>query len=261
MIQTTITYIFTYIPYIFAANFIFVLLEFFYSFYKKDQIYSVPGTLNNLLGGVVLQILSPRFYKFYFILFLMVSGYLKEYLQFQFSWPSFLICLLLVDFAYYIFHRLHHLYAPLWALHFVHHSDNKLNLSTAMRISWFEQLYIFIFFLPIVFLGFDPIIIFLAFYLLSEYQFFCHSQYFRLPKFFDYVLVTPNNHRIHHDQLRQHQSNNYGGVFIVWDRLLGTYVADIKSFNPGVVGYREDVFYKYQFDGILKWLHKSVSKK
>lgn len=248
------------LKYLFLFNFIAILIEYIYSSIKKDGIYDNVGTLNNVLSGVVLNQLSARVFVVYFAFVIKYLGFLPKSFELKFSLPNFIFCLFFVDFMYYVFHYLHHKFGLLWSFHIVHHSDKKLNLSTAERISWVEQFYIFIFFLPVHYAGFSAATIFLAFYVLSLYQFYCHSQYIKLPRFFDYLFVTPHNHRVHHDESRLNQSSNMGGVFSIWDRMFGTYVPEIKEFNPGVKSYKELNFLKYQFAPFINYLKSYANK-
>lgn len=252
----------TILNFFFFFNFFMILIEFLFSKYKKDFIYATDITVNNVLNGIVLNLFSPKFYAFYFILLSQIYNFFHIDLSLQFNWVTFILCLLFVDFMYYVFHRLHHSVLFFWSLHSVHHSDTKLNLSTAMRISWFEQIYLFFFFTPVVLAGFHPLLIFLAFYVLVTYQFYCHSQYIRLPKALEYILVTPSNHRVHHDQEHIHQTSNFGGVFSMWDRLLDTYAEPetMTNFSPGVKNFKENNFLKYQIIPIVKYI-KSIRKK
>lgn len=248
------------IKYIFFFNFFIVFLEFAYSLYKKDGIYSKLGTINNIINGIIINLISPRMFVIYFTIFLKYYNFFHIDLDIKFGLLNFIVCLFFVDFMYYIFHRLHHSVRIFWTLHSVHHGDNKLNLSTALRVSWFEQLYIYLIFVPIILVGFHPLTIFLAFYLLSEYQFYCHSQYFRLPRVFNLFLITPNNHRTHHDNIHAHQASNYGGVFSIWDRMFGTYTEEISEFNPGIKNFKEENVLRFEFVPIINYC-KSIWKK
>lgn len=246
--------LFEIIEYLFIFNFFIILVEFLFSLYRTDNVYSIKGTLGNILNGVILNLLSHRLFGFYLIVFVFIKYYVPFNFDSHFNFIQIVLCLLFVDFMYYIFHRLHHRFYFLWVFHFIHHSDNNLNLSTALRISWIEQFYIYIFLLPLVFVGFPITLIFVCFYILSEYQFYCHSQYLKLPLFFDYIFITPNNHKIHHDSESRHQSSNYGGVFSIWDRLFGTYINSIDIFRPGIQNIEEHNFIRYQLVSIYKFV-------
>ncbi len=237
------------------ATFVVIIFECLYSIYRKDNIHSRTGTTGNFLNGVVLKLVTyvsyPVCFGFAMTTFSLL-GYQSEY---TFNIISLIVALIVVDFIYYIFHRLHHTFRLFWAFHYVHHGDNHLNLSTAYRVSWIEQIYIMFFFLtPTVLTGIHPVDVFLSFMFLSFYQFFCHSQYIKLPRFFDYLFVTPHNHGIHHDQKSKNQNSNFGGVFSIWDRILKTYVAEIPTFIPGIQGYQQDNPIQMQVDPIVSFL-------
>jgi sterol desaturase/sphingolipid hydroxylase (fatty acid hydroxylase superfamily) len=155
--------------YIFLANFGLIALEYAYSYYKKDDIYSFWGAINNVANGIILNLLSPRFYGVYFIIFSKYYNIFHIKMDYALHPLRIIVCLLFVDLMYYIFHRVHHAVYLFWTFHIVHHSDHKLNLSTAERISWFEQIYIYIFFIPVLLAGFSPLEIFFCFYTLSAY--------------------------------------------------------------------------------------------
>jgi sterol desaturase/sphingolipid hydroxylase (fatty acid hydroxylase superfamily) len=243
-----------------------MLCECLYSFYKKDKVYSLQGIETNFYTGFALGpiiLLSD-------LSFFAVAYYLKGtsfvsngYNLTVFGSLSFFICLFCVDFIHYVTHWLRHKVNFLWVFHYVHHSDTKFNMTTNIRQSWFERFYNTLLTLPILFLGFSPAIIFLCLIYERLYQYFFHNAYIRLPGIFDYLFITPSNHRNHHDQNREYQDSNYGGVFSVWDRMFGTYTKsiDIKNFKPGIKGYHQDNFIKIQIDPVVEYLQTTLLKK
>jgi sterol desaturase/sphingolipid hydroxylase (fatty acid hydroxylase superfamily) len=150
----------------------------------------------------------------------------------------------LVDFFYYVFHRASHRINVLWALHVVHHQSEEFNLVVALRQSWFELLFSGVFYLPLAVAGFSP----LAFVAVSTsntlYQFWIHTRLVgKLPVWLESWLNTPSHHRVHHGVNPKYIDKNYAGMFIVWDRWLGTFqeeeeepvygtVKPLASFNP-----------------------------
>lgn len=165
-----------------------------------------------------------------------------------------LLCLVLMDFLYYLFHRLSHATKFFWMFHFVHHSDKHYNLSVGFRSSFFEILGLFLFYSPLLILGIPLKIFLLAFSITSTYQFLTHSRYIKLPKILSHILVSPRHHLIHHDENIQHQNNNFAGVFSVWDRLFNTHTKEIVAFTPGIKGYEQDHFIKIHTDPIRRFL-------
>jgi sterol desaturase/sphingolipid hydroxylase (fatty acid hydroxylase superfamily) len=148
------------------------------------------------------------------------------------------------DLSYYAFHRTHHHVRLLWAGHVHHHSSQYFNLSTALRQPWFTPITGPWFWLPLAFIGFTPPMILTAQAVSLIYQFWIHTEVIRkLPAPLEWVLNTPSHHRVHHGSNPLYLDRNHGGVLIVWDRLFGTFQAEmepvrygltknISSFNP-----------------------------
>lgn len=200
-----------------------VLLEYIYA--KMTSPAKAPWRIfsTNVLTGVVTELLFSLKQKYIFSAGLIIAGQFFVVENRSLSLISLLSCIVLMDFLYYIYHRLDHSYKFLWAFHSVHHSDSTLNYSTALRVSWFEQIFFFVFLIPLFLIGYHPLIILLAGIVLDTYQFFCHGNYLQFPRFTEYILVTPKNHRVHHSRDAHHQRSNFGAIFSIWDRLFGTY--------------------------------------
>jgi sterol desaturase/sphingolipid hydroxylase (fatty acid hydroxylase superfamily) len=164
----------------------------------------------------------------------------------DYAWYWFVLAFVVDDFAYYLFHRSAHRVRWFWASHVIHHSSQHYNLSTALRQTWtgFFSL-AFLFRLPLFLIGFPPAMIFFVAGLNLVYQFWIHTEVIRrMPRWFEAVMNTPSHHRVHHATNPRYLDRNYAGVFIVWDRWLGTFeperdedrprygiVKDLGSFN------------------------------
>lgn len=151
-----------------------------------------------------------------------------------------------VEFFYYWFHRGAHRIRWFWATHAVHHSSNSLNFSSAYRLGWTGRISgLLVFFLPLAWLGFEPRAIAAAFTINLLYQFWIHADW--IPKLgpLEGILNTPSAHRVHHAANLEYLDANYGGIFMVFDRLFGTYVPEraeappryglvvpLRSYNP-----------------------------
>lgn len=142
-----------------------------------------------------------------------------------------------VEFYYYWFHRASHRIRWFWSAHVVHHSSTRMDLSTAMRqgvlypvTGWW------LFFLPLVWLGVPPGVVFLLYGVDLFYQFFVHTESVgRLPGWIEYVFDTPSNHRVHHGRNAGYLDRNYGGMIVIFDRWFGTYVAETVPVEYGIV--------------------------
>ena len=147
---------------------------------------------------------------------------------------TWLLGFVAVDFCFYWAHRSLHRYNLLWGAHQPHHSSEDFNLSTALRKGAFQTAFDWPFYLPLALLGL-PLPLFLV--LLGAqlvYQFWIHSQHVGRLGMLEWFMVTPSNHRVHHGQNDRYIDKNHGGVFIVWDRLFGTFADETEAVRYGV---------------------------
>ncbi len=141
-----------------------------------------------------------------------------------------------VEFCYYWFHRTSHRVRWFWSAHVVHHSSERMNMTTAMRQSLLYSITgWWLFFMPLVILGVHPGVVFFLYACDLSYQFFIHTESIgRLPAWIEFVFDTPSNHRVHHGRNPQYIDHNYGGVVILFDRLFGTYVSEDEPIDYGI---------------------------
>ncbi len=140
-----------------------------------------------------------------------------------------------VDLAYYAYHRASHRINFLWASHVVHHQSEEYNLSTALRQSWFTGLTSWIFYAPLAVLGVPTSVFVLCLTINTLYQFWIHTRAIDKLGAFERVMNTPSHHRIHHAIDPAYIDKNYAGVFIVWDRVFGTFVEETAAPHYGTV--------------------------
>ena len=209
-----------------------VLAEMVAARFRARHRYCPRDTLTSLglgLGSTVAGVLSGGAV---FTLATWVSGY--RLFAIGWGWYWFVLCFVLDDLAYYWFHRSAHRVRWFWASHVVHHSSQHYNLSTALRQTWtgFFSLS-FLFRLPLFLLGFAPAMVFFVAGLNLVYQFWIHTEVIgRLPRPIEAVMNTPSHHRVHHAANPRYLDRNYAGVFIVWDRLFGTYEPELDEDRP-----------------------------
>jgi sterol desaturase/sphingolipid hydroxylase (fatty acid hydroxylase superfamily) len=157
------------------------------------------------------------------------------------------------DFFYYWFHRASHRIRWMWASHVTHHSSERLNFSTAFRQSLTYPISgMWLFWLPLAWLGFDPTHIIAVVAINLAFQFFVHTQAVGKLGWLEHVFNTPSHHRVHHARNPKYIDRNYAGVLIIWDKLFGTYVDEdpevpceygiigqIHSHNPITLTFHE----------------------
>jgi len=150
------------------------------------------------------------------------------------AWWAWVLLFFADDLAYYWFHRVSHEVRLFWGSHVVHHSSQHYNLSTALRQTWVPMTAL-PFWLPLAAIGFKPWMILLEQAISLTFQFFIHTERVRrLPGAVEWVLNTPSHHRVHHGCNEIYLDRNYGGILILWDRLLGTFQAEEEPVRYGL---------------------------
>lgn len=225
--------------------FLMIFIEFAVGLWQKKANYSLRDTVTNLGIGIGSQTVGV------FFTFFLVGIYMYFYNTFGFfsewltpSVPNFILTLIVFDFFYYWAHRFSHEWNFLWASHVVHHSSEEYNLSVALRQSWFHSLFAFFIFLPVPAMGFHPTIFFAAGGVVTLYQFWVHTKAIdRMPRWFEFIFNTPSHHRVHHGRNPKYIDKNHAAIFIIWDRMFGTFQVEeeepvygittpTKSWNP-----------------------------
>jgi sterol desaturase/sphingolipid hydroxylase (fatty acid hydroxylase superfamily) len=145
------------------------------------------------------------------------------------SWIYWITLVVSIDFIMYWLHRLEHYCRLFWAVHVTHHSAEHMNATVEFRSSVFQPLYRFIFFIPLAFLGFQPIDIFFVFSLMQVWGLFVHTELIRKLGPLEYFMVTPSHHRVHHASNVKYLDKNMGFFFIIWDKLFGTFQKELPA--------------------------------
>lgn len=180
----------------------------------------LAGLVDLLMRGVGLAVLS---FVYIFRLFPLSHSIIY--------WVSLL---LLVDMMHYWLHRLSHTCRLFWAVHVNHHSSEQFNFTVGFRAGVLEPLYRFLIFIPLAWAGFQPIDILLV-YSAGELWAVCtHTEKLRRLGWLEYVMVTPSHHRVHHASNPKYLDRNLGSVFIIWDRLFGTFQPELppSAYEP-----------------------------
>ncbi len=229
-----------------------ILIELFYGQATKRVNYEPWDTFGSLmmglgntvaaalLGGAIV-VISMQFARF-------------AVFDIGYAWWAWIICFVLDDLLYYAFHRSAHRVRWFWASHVNHHSSQHYNLSTALRQTWTGFFaFSFIFDIPLFLLGFPPAMIFFVSGLNLIYQFWIHTEAIdKCPRWFEAVMNTPSHHRVHHATNPRYLDANYAGVFIIWDRMFGSFVPEraedkcryglvhnLSTFNPLRIAFHE----------------------
>lgn len=155
---------------------------------------------------------------------------------------TILIGVLALDFSSWLVHLVMHKVPLLWRFHLIHHSDTNVDVTTGLRHHPGDSLLRGMFFLLLIFISGAPmysVMIYQTLVVLATA--FTHAN-IRLPvkldKALSYILISPNMHKVHHHWKQPYTDSNYGAVFSIWDRLLGTFMnLDIKEVRYGLDRY------------------------
>ncbi|MBT7399294.1 MAG: sterol desaturase family protein [Hellea sp.] len=143
-------------------------------------------------------------------------------------------CFILDDLRYYLHHRIAHRCRWPWAMHIIHHSSRRYSLAVALRQGWTKHFTgTTVLKIPLVLVGFNPILVIFCGALNAVYQFFLHTEtVHKLPKWFEAIFNTPSHHRVHHGKNPEYLDSNYAGTLIIWDKIFGTFVPENENAYP-----------------------------
>lgn len=214
-------------------------------FNGKDAFTSVIMGLGMTVSDILMGALSLGILYFFWQFRFFDLGY---------SLPIIILAFVVGDFKYYWKHRFFHRMRFWWMSHNVHHSSEHYNISTALRQPWTNHIGLHaVMGIPMVLLGFHPLLVAFVGALNLLYQFWIHTELIdKLPKWFEAVMNTPSHHRVHHGRNPQYLDSNYAGTFIIWDRMFGTFIAEdandpvdyglvtpMTTYNPFKVAFIE----------------------
>ncbi|MEY3443021.1 MAG: hypothetical protein RLZZ519_1302 [Bacteroidota bacterium] len=224
-----------YIIYAIPVFFILIGVEFWLARRQRKEVYRLNDAIANISCGVAQQVFSVLIRSVLFV------GYLYLYKNHKLltlgadQWWVWVLCFIGVDFFYYWFHRYAHEISILWGGHIVHHQSEEYNLSVALRQGAFQGLSSWVFYLPLAWIGFDPVVFLVVSQFQTLYQFWIHTRLIgKMWAPFEYVFNTPSHHRVHHGVNPKYIDKNHGGTLIIWDRMFGTFQVEEEEVVYGV---------------------------
>ena len=239
---------FDWLAYIALTFYGLMLLEIVWDMFTRER--DGPGeTMANFaisLGNLLLELTA---FGAVFVIGLLLAELMAPFDLPVNGW-TWVLAVLAADLTYYWMHRAEHRVRILWAYHSVHHSSPEFNLTTAMRLAWTEGLFEWVFFVPMVLVGFDAVQALVAILIVVTYQTWIHTQKIGKLGWLDGIFNTPSTHRVHHGANGSYLDKNYGGILIIWDRMFGTYQRErepvvfgitepVSSLNPIVINFHE----------------------
>ncbi|MGI9274802.1 MAG: sterol desaturase family protein [Endozoicomonas sp.] len=212
--------------------FLLIVLEVIVTLIREKPFYRLNDAINSLSTGmlsVTTGIASKLVIAGVYTAIYSVTALLELSNSDPWVW---VVAFVFYDFCYYWTHRMGHEINILWAAHAVHHQSEEYNLTTALRQTSTGFLFGWVFYIPMAVAGIPPLVYLTVGLINLLYQFWVHTRH--IPKLgcYEWLFVTPSNHRVHHAKNRKYLDKNYGGVFIIWDRLFGTFVEEDDNYEP-----------------------------
>jgi sterol desaturase/sphingolipid hydroxylase (fatty acid hydroxylase superfamily) len=177
---------------------VLILIEIILSNWQHKKYYSIRETIKNLYLTILNAGLDLLLRAVFYVTVLMWY-YDRALLSIENIYLYWVLLFFFEDLAIYVEHYVDHHSRMFWAVHITHHSSEEYNLTTGFRSSFFQPVYRFIYFIPLTFIGFQPLDILLMYTITQTYGILLHTQYIqKIPKWFEAVFVSPSHHRVHY---------------------------------------------------------------
>jgi alkylglycerol monooxygenase len=217
------------IAFIIPAFFAFLGLEYFAAKQqKKEMLFNYEGSIANLSVGIAERLLNlfitGSFYSLYYYVYEHFSIF-----NLPTGWWMWLILLLATDFVWYWYHRLGHEVNLFWGAHIVHHQSEEFNYTVSARITTLQSFIRNTFWIILPLVGFHPTMVIAILVVHGTYSFFTHTQMIGKLGWAEYIFITPSHHGVHHASNEKYLDKNYGDIFVFWDKLFGTFQAEVEK--------------------------------
>lgn len=212
--------------------FIFVMAEKLYGWYFKKDEFKQMDMISSLSSGFTNALKDSLGLGISLITYQWLEQKVAL-INIPFTWLNVVIAFVALDFAGYWGHRLNHYNNFFWNQHIIHHSSEEFNLACALRQSISNFINFFtIFLLPAALLGVDFKIIAIIAPIHLFAQFWYHTIYIGKMGFLEKIIVTPSHHRVHHAINPIYIDKNHGQIFIIWDKLFGSFQEELDTEPP-----------------------------
>jgi sterol desaturase/sphingolipid hydroxylase (fatty acid hydroxylase superfamily) len=202
------------------------------SYIHNKHYYTTKGTFGNIyLSAINFGLdVAVKAFGFYVLDFF----YQFHFFEIRDVFWYWLLLLIGEDFLFYVLHYIDHYCRLFWAVHVTHHSSEEFNLTVGFRSSVFQPLYRYLYFIPLALCGFHGVDIGVMYSATQVYGILVHTQAIGKLGFLEWFMATPSNHRVHHGSNPRYLDRNMGMVFIIWDRLFGTFEEEKETVTYGL---------------------------
>ena len=230
---------------------ILIALEYGASMLMHKQVNRLFDTISSLSSGITNVIKDVLGLSIVIISYGWLVDHLAIY-HIQSTILTYVLAFIGIDFAGYWIHRWSHEINVFWNRHIIHHSSEEFNLSCALRQSVSEIFALFTFtYIPMAILGIPAQVVAVVAPIQLFAQFWYHTRLIHKMGWLEYILVTPSHHRVHHAINPEYMDKNYSQIFIIWDKLFGTFQPEkeeipavygvtraVHTWNPWIINYQ-----------------------
>lgn len=212
-----------------------IIIEKVYGLYKGEDTAPYMDSVSSISSGITNAVkdvlgLSLTFISYEWLVSKVAIFHLEANVL------AYVIGFIVIDFYGYWTHRWAHQINFLWNKHAIHHSSEEFNLACALRqtVSSFVNLFI-ILLIPAAIFGVPAVVIAITLPIQLFLQFWYHTKHIKKMGFLENILVTPSHHRVHHAINPEYMDKNHSQIFIIWDKLFGTFQEELEEV-PAVFG-------------------------
>ncbi len=225
------------VPYAIPFFFLLMGIEFAYGLARGRNTYRINDSVGSLFMGTLRTASKLVLIGVGGAIFAAIENHYALWRMDTGHWATWVFAFVAYDLCYYWNHRIGHERQVFWASHVAHHQSEEYNLTTALRQTSTGFLLSWLFYVPLFLLGVPAEVYVTVASANLIYQYWVHTEHVPKLGWYEWVFVTPSNHRVHHAQNDIYVDRNYGGVFIVWDRLFGTFQEELDD-EPCIFGIR-----------------------
>lgn len=217
-----------------------LLAEKLYGYLKGNDTMPMMDAIAGGYSGITMMSVRLAGLTFIFLPYEMLLNHVALF-SIESSWSVYVLAFIFVDFKYYWGHRINHTINYFWNTHLVHHSSEEFNLSSALRqtVSNFFSFFT-LFLIPAAIIGIPAQVIVVVTPLHTLLQYWYHTRHIGKLGFLEHIIVTPSHHRVHHAMNSIYIDKNHSAIFIIWDKLFGTFQEELES-EPPVYGITRPV--------------------
>lgn len=223
----------------------FIGVEYAVSKRQGRQVFNFNSSIANMNIGIAERLIdmftAGAFFFFY--------DYLHQHFAIFDIKPTILMWVALVlatDLVWYWYHRMGHKINLFWGFHVVHHTSEEFNYTAGTRITFFQAVVRTLFWSVLPVIGFPASMITTMLIVHGLYPFFTHTQLIGKLGILEYFLVTPSHHRVHHASNEAYLDKNFGDMFIIWDKLFGTFAEEKEEAKYGLTKQLDSYSFLWQ---------------